>query len=74
MNSFKAVKDACTYEVSRQLEEYNSKNRIAFKTGFKRTMGWDEPSGQTIAQAAQPMQDSGTADSTYGYPWTFTFF
>ena len=57
MNSFKAVKDACTYEVSRQLEEYNSKDRIAFKTGFKRTMGWDEPSGQTIVQRTKTIAE-----------------
>ncbi len=57
MNSFKAVKDACTYEVSRQLEEYNSKDRIAFKTGFKRTMGWDEPSGQTVVQRTKTIAE-----------------
>lgn len=50
MNSFKAVKEACTYEAARQLAEYNSSNRIEFRPNFKRTMGWDEPSGKTVIQ------------------------
>lgn len=57
MNSFKAVKDACAYEVLRQLEEYNSKDRIAFKAGFKRTMGWDEPSGKTVIQRTKTIAE-----------------
>ena len=50
MNSFKAVKDACTYEVMRQLKEYESGTRLAFKLGEKRTMGWDDATGKTVMQ------------------------
>lgn len=50
MNSFKAVKDACAYEVKRQLEEYESPERQEFKAGHKRTMGWDDASGKTLIQ------------------------
>ncbi len=57
MNSFKAIKDACSYEVERQLAEYNSPDRIAFKTGFKRTMGWDEPSGKTQIQRTKTIAE-----------------
>ncbi len=57
MNSFKAIKEACTYEVQRQLDEYNSPDRIAFKLGFKRTMGWDEPSGKTQIQRTKTIAE-----------------
>lgn len=50
MNSFKAVKDACSYEVMRQLKEYESGTRLAFKLGEKRTMGWDDATGETVMQ------------------------
>ncbi len=50
MNSFKAVRDACTYEIKRQLEEYNSPDRKAFARGYKNTMGWDDQSGKTVVQ------------------------
>lgn len=57
MNSFKAIKDACSYEVARQLAEYKSPNRIEFKTGFKRTMGWDEVSGKTVIQRTKTIAE-----------------
>ena len=50
MNSFKAVKDACQYEALRQLEEYEEGKRYKFKLGEKRTMGWDDASGETVIQ------------------------
>lgn len=49
MNSFRTVRDACTYEVARQLEEFKT-NRQEYSPDFKRTMGWDEPSGKTVIQ------------------------
>ena len=39
------------------MEEYNSKDRIAFKAGFKRTMGWDEPSGKTVIQRTKTIAE-----------------
>ena len=57
MNSFKAIKDACTYEAARQLDEYNSADRIEFKPGFKRTMGWDEPAGKTVIQRTKTIAE-----------------
>ncbi|MGP1576509.1 MAG: Asp-tRNA(Asn)/Glu-tRNA(Gln) amidotransferase subunit GatB [Treponema sp.] len=49
MNSFKAVRDACSYEITRQLEEFKT-DRQVYVEGFKRTMGWDEASGKTVIQ------------------------
>ncbi len=49
MNSFKAIRDACTYEISRQLKEFRE-DRQAFSQGFKVTMGWDESIGETVVQ------------------------
>ena len=49
MNSFKAIRDACTYEIGRQLKEFREDRQI-FNQGFKVTMGWDEAKGETIVQ------------------------
>ncbi|MFI3257073.1 MAG: Asp-tRNA(Asn)/Glu-tRNA(Gln) amidotransferase subunit GatB [Spirochaetales bacterium] len=49
LNSFRAIKDACTYEVQRQLDEFQT-NRQEFVVGYKNTMGWDEVKGETIIQ------------------------
>ena len=49
MNSFRTVRDACAYEVQRQLEEFRT-DRQEYAPDFKRTMGWDEPSGKTVIQ------------------------
>ena len=49
LNSFRAIKDACTYEIQRQLNEFET-NRQEFNPGFKNTMGWDEAKGQTVIQ------------------------
>ena len=49
MNSFRAVRDACSYEIRRQLEEFKT-NRQKYTPDFKRTMGWDEPNGKTVIQ------------------------
>jgi len=49
MNSFKAIRDACTYEIGRQLKEFRE-DRQVFNQGFKVTMGWDEAKGETIVQ------------------------
>ncbi|MDE5899149.1 MAG: Asp-tRNA(Asn)/Glu-tRNA(Gln) amidotransferase subunit GatB [Treponemataceae bacterium] len=49
LNSFRAVKDACTYEAARQLKEFQE-DRQEFNPGFKVTMGWDEAKGQTVVQ------------------------
>jgi len=49
MNSFKAIRDACTYEIGRQLREFRE-DRQVFSQGFKVTMGWDEAKGETIVQ------------------------
>ena len=49
LNSFRAIKDACSYEVKRQLQEFMD-DRQEFNAGFKVTMGWDEEKGQTIVQ------------------------
>ncbi|MGP1454424.1 MAG: Asp-tRNA(Asn)/Glu-tRNA(Gln) amidotransferase subunit GatB [Treponema sp.] len=49
MNSFRTVKDACTYEIERQLEEFKT-DRQEYVTGFKRTMGWDDATGKTVIQ------------------------
>lgn len=49
LNSLRAIKDACTYEVERQLAEFKT-NRQEFVLGYKNTMGWDEALGQTVIQ------------------------
>lgn len=49
MNSFKAIREACAYEITRQLAEFRS-DRQNYTAGFKRTMGWDEAKGETIVQ------------------------
>ena len=49
LNSFKAIRDACTYEAGRQLKEFQE-DRQEFNPGFKVTMGWDEAKGETVVQ------------------------
>lgn len=49
LNSFKSIRDACTYEASRQLQEFQD-NRQEFNPGFKVTMGWDDVKGVTVVQ------------------------
>ncbi|MGP1588101.1 MAG: Asp-tRNA(Asn)/Glu-tRNA(Gln) amidotransferase subunit GatB [Treponemataceae bacterium] len=49
LNSFRAIKDACYYEVQRQLEEFKT-DRKTFNAGFKNTMGWDDVHGKTVIQ------------------------
>ncbi len=49
LNSFRSVKDACAYEVHRQLEEFKT-NRKEFNAGYKNTMGWDDVKGETVIQ------------------------
>ncbi len=49
MNSFKAIRDACTYEIGRQLREFRQ-DRQVFSQGYKVTMGWDESKGETVIQ------------------------
>ena len=49
LNSFKAIREACTYEAQRQLKEFQE-DRQEFNPGFKVTMGWDEEKGQTVVQ------------------------
>ncbi|MCQ2612606.1 MAG: Asp-tRNA(Asn)/Glu-tRNA(Gln) amidotransferase subunit GatB [Treponemataceae bacterium] len=47
LNSFRSIKDACTYEAQRQLAEFD---RSPFNPGYKNTMGWDEVNGRTVIQ------------------------
>ncbi len=49
LNSFKSIRDACTYEAQRQLKEFQE-DRQEFNPGFKVTMGWDEAKGETVVQ------------------------
>ena len=49
LNSFRAIKDACTYEAKRQLKKFET-DRQPFNAGFKVTMGWDEAKGETVVQ------------------------
>jgi len=49
LNSFRSIKDACTYEAQRQLKEFET-DRQEFNPGFKVTMGWDEVKGITVVQ------------------------
>ena len=46
LNSFKAIREACTYEAQRQLKEFQE-DRQEFNPGFKNTMNWDEEKGVT---------------------------
>ncbi len=49
MNSFRMVKEACAYEVQRQLAEFKA-TRQEYVDGMKVTMGWDEVNGKTVVQ------------------------
>ncbi len=49
LNSFKAIREACTYEAARQLKEFQE-DRQEFNPGFKVTMGWNEDEGKTVVQ------------------------
>lgn len=49
LNSFRSIRDACTYEAQRQLAEFQQ-DRQEFHPGFKVTMGWDESKGRTVIQ------------------------
>ncbi len=49
LNSFRSIKDACSYEAKRQLEEFIN-DRQPFNPGFKNTMGWNEVEGKTVIQ------------------------
>lgn len=49
LNSFRSIRDACTYETQRQLDEFEN-DRQPFDPGFKNTMGWDEVNGKTVIQ------------------------
>ncbi len=49
MNSFRSIRDACTYEAQRQLREFRE-DRQVYVPGFKRTMGWDDVKGETVLQ------------------------
>lgn len=46
LNSFKAIREACTYEAKRQLKEFQE-DRQEFNPGYKNTMNWDEDNGVT---------------------------
>ena len=46
LNSFKSIRDACTYEAQRQLKEF-IEDRQEFNAGYKNTMNWDEEKGVT---------------------------
>ena len=46
LNSFKSIREACTYEAQRQLKEFQE-NRQEFVAGYKNTMNWDEEKGVT---------------------------
>ena len=46
LNSFKSIREACTYEAQRQLKEFQE-NRQVFVAGYKNTMNWDEEKGVT---------------------------
>ena len=53
MNSYKAVHDACTYEVQRQLADYQAGKALPFAIGYKYTMGWDDAKGETVIQRSK---------------------
>ncbi len=46
LNSFKSIREACTYEAQRQLKEFQE-DRQEFVAGYKNTMNWDEDKGVT---------------------------
>jgi len=46
LNSFRAIREACTYEAQRQLKEFET-DRQEFNPGYKNTMNWDEEKGVT---------------------------
>ena len=46
LNSFKSIREACTYEAQRQLKEFQE-NRQEFVAGYKNTLNWDEEKGVT---------------------------
>ena len=46
LNSFRAIREACSYEAQRQLKEF-MEDRQVFNPGFKNTMNWDEENGVT---------------------------
>ncbi len=51
MNSYRMVRDACTYEVQRQLQEFWQKGPASKEEmQRKRTMGWDPVEGVTLLQ------------------------
>lgn len=49
LNSFRSIRDACAYEIKRQLNEFET-DRQEYVSGFKRTMGWDEAKEETVVQ------------------------
>lgn len=49
LNSFRSIREACHYEIKRQLHEFET-DRQEFNPGFKNTMGWDEAKGETVIQ------------------------
>lgn len=52
MNSFRSIRDACTYEVTRQLEAFRA-NHKTHTLGTKCTMGWDDATGTTVIQRSE---------------------
>ncbi|HZK19293.1 MAG TPA: Asp-tRNA(Asn)/Glu-tRNA(Gln) amidotransferase subunit GatB [Treponemataceae bacterium] len=46
LNSFRSIKDACNYEINRQLKEFDE-DRQEFSQFFKNTMAWDDEEGVT---------------------------
>ncbi|QTQ16822.1 Asp-tRNA(Asn)/Glu-tRNA(Gln) amidotransferase subunit GatB [Treponema parvum] len=46
LNSFRAIREACSYEAERQLREFET-DRKKFEPGYKNTMTWDEEKGVT---------------------------
>ena len=46
LNSFKSIREACTYEAKRQLKQFQE-DRQEFVAGYKNTMNWDEEKGVT---------------------------
>ncbi len=49
LNSFHSIREACNYEIGRQLKEFEE-DRQEFNAGFKVTMGWDEVKNETVVQ------------------------
>ncbi|QTQ14580.1 Asp-tRNA(Asn)/Glu-tRNA(Gln) amidotransferase subunit GatB [Treponema parvum] len=46
LNSFRSIREACSYEAERQLHEFET-DRKEFEPGYKNTMTWDEEKGVT---------------------------